>query len=125
MTTALDLLAMDRLELPLQLTGAVAHFPALDLVKGLADPSCATAPTPSLFGPGHAPAGCEVLESCQLHLKLRLFGASMPMENLEDDGRSIVNLDACRFSYVSDLCGGQFVIEHHAFGHAGRLHEFA
>jgi len=81
-------------------------FPALDLVKGLADPSCATSPTPSLFGPGHALAGREVLEPRQLHLKLRFFGASMPMKNLEDDGRSIVNLHTCRFSHVSDLCGG-------------------
>src|ERR1019366_3860884 len=81
-------------------------FPALDLMKGLADPSCATSSTPSLFGPGHALAGREVLEPCQLHLKLRFFGASMPMKNLEDDGRPIVNLDAGRFSNVSHLCGG-------------------
>jgi hypothetical protein len=58
-------------------------------------------------------------------LKLRFFAASMPMKDLEDDGRPIVNLDAGRFSNVSHLCGGQFVIEHHAFGQAGRLHEFA
>src|SRR5580700_3174979 len=106
MTTALDLLAMDSFEFSLQLAGAVPHFPALDLLKGLADPSCATSPTPSLFGSGHAPARCEVLESCQLHLKLRFFGASVPMKNLKDDSRSIVNLDACRFSDVSDLCWG-------------------
>jgi hypothetical protein len=63
MTTALDLLSMDRFERSLQLAGAVPHFPALDLMKGLADPSCATSSTPSLFGPGHALAGREVLES--------------------------------------------------------------
>jgi len=79
---------------------------ALDLMKGLADPSCATSPTPSLFGPGPALAGREVLEPCQLHLKLRFFAASMPMKNLEDDGRPIVNLDAGRFSNVSHLCRG-------------------
>src|SRR6267154_4439552 len=106
MTTALNLLAMDRFELSLQLAGAVPHFPALDLMKGLADPSCATSSTPSLFGPGHTLAGREVLERCQLHLKLRFFGTSMPMKNLEDDGRSIVNLHTCRFSHVSDLSGG-------------------
>jgi hypothetical protein len=106
MTTALDLLSMDRFELSLQLAGAVPHFPALDLMKGLADASGATSSTPSLFGTGHALAGREVLESCQLHLKLRFFGASVPMKNLEDDGRSIVNLDAGRFSNVSHLCGG-------------------
>jgi len=92
--------------LSLQLAGAVPHFPVLDLMKGLADPSCATSSTPSLFGPEHALAGREVLEPCQLHLKLRFFGASMPMKNLEDDGRPIVNLDAGRFSNVSHLCGG-------------------
>jgi hypothetical protein len=97
---------MDRFELSLQLVGSVPHFPTLDLMKGLADPSCATSSTPSLFGPGHALAGREVLEPCQLHLKLRFFGASMPMKNLEDDGRPIINLDAGRFSNVSHLCGG-------------------
>jgi hypothetical protein len=86
MTAALDLPTMDRFELSLQLAGAVPHFPALDLVEGLADPSCATSPIPSLFGPGHALAGREVLEPCQLDLKLCFFGASMPMKNLEDDG---------------------------------------
>ena len=106
MTTALDLLSMDRFEFLLQLADSVPHFPALDLVKGLADPSPATSPTLSLFGPRHALAGREVLEPCQLHLKLRFFGASMPMKNLEDDGRPIVNLHAGRFSNVSDLCGG-------------------
>src|SRR6266567_1336947 len=68
--------------------------------------SFVTSSTPSLFGPGHALAGREVLEPCQLHLKLRFFGASMPMKNLEDDGRPIVNLHAGRFSNVSDLRGG-------------------
>src|SRR6202049_3854818 len=106
MTTALDLLSMNRFELSLQLAGAVPHFPALDLVKGLANPSRATSPTPALFGAGHALAGREVLEPCQLHLKLCFFGASMPMKNLKDDGRPIVNLDAGRFSNVSHLCGG-------------------
>src|SRR5260370_31347533 len=110
MTTALDLLAIDPFELSLQFTGAVPHFPALDLVKGLADPSCATSPTPSLFGPGHAPAGCEVLESCQLHLKSRFFGAAMSMKNLQDNCRSIVNLHTSRFSHASYLSGGYFVI---------------
>jgi len=66
MTTALDLLSMDRFELSLQIVGSVPHFPALDLTKGLADPSCATSSTPSLFGPGHALAAREVLEPCQL-----------------------------------------------------------
>src|SRR5689334_18583454 len=106
MPTALDLLPMDRFEFLLQLADSIAHFPAFDLVKGLADPSPATSPTLSLFGSRHALAGREVLEPCQLHLKLRFFGASMPMENLEDDGRPIVNLHAGCFSNVSDLCGG-------------------
>src|SRR5260370_25356214 len=106
MTTALELLSMDRFELSLQLAGAVPHFPALDLMKGLADPSCATSPTPSLFGPGHALAGREVLEPRQLHLKLRFFGAGMPMKNLEDDGRQIVNLNASRFSNVAHVFEG-------------------
>src|ERR1700720_4520411 len=106
MTTALDLLSMDRFELSVQLVGSVPHLPALDLMKGLADPSCATSSTPSLFGPGHALAGHEVLEPCQFHLQLRFFGARMPMKNLEDDGGPIVNLDAGRFSNVSHLCGG-------------------
>src|SRR6202022_551499 len=106
MTTALDLLSMARFELSLQLAGGAPYFPALDLMKGFADPSCATSSTPSLFGPGHALAGREVLESCQLHLKLRFFGASMPMKNLEDDARPIVNLDAGRFSNFFHLCGG-------------------
>src|ERR1700693_6343293 len=105
MTTALDLLSMDRLELSLQLADSVPHFPALDLVKGLADPSRATSPTLSLLGPRHAIARREVLETCQLLLKLRLFGASMPMKNLEDDRRPIINLHSGRFSNVSDLCG--------------------
>ena len=106
MTAAFNLLLMDRFELSLQFADAVPHFPALDLVKGLADPSRATSPTLSLFGPRHPLSGREVLESCQLHLKLRFFGASMPMKNLEDDGRPIVNLHAGRFSNVSDLRGG-------------------
>src|ERR1700676_3251363 len=106
MTTALDLVSMDRFELLLQLADSVPHFPALDLVKGFADSSRATSSTLSLFGPRDALAGREVLEPCQLHLKLRFFGASMPMKNLEDDGRPIVNLDAGRFSNVSHLCGG-------------------
>src|SRR5437870_7437695 len=71
MATALHLLSMDRFEFSLQLADSVPHFPALDLVKGLADPSPATSPTFSLFGPRHALAGREVLEPCQLHLKLR------------------------------------------------------
>jgi hypothetical protein len=45
---------MDRFELSLQLADSVPHFPVLDLVKGLADPSRATSPTFSLFGPRHA-----------------------------------------------------------------------
>src|SRR5471030_74622 len=116
MTTALDLLSMDRFELSLQLADAVPHCPALDLMKGLADPSRATSATLALFGPRHARAGREVLEPRQFHLKLRFFGASMPMKNLEDDGRPIVDLHAGRFSDVPDLCGGELVIEHHAFG---------
>src|ERR1700726_4041151 len=123
MTTALDLLSMDRFELSLQLAGAVPHFPALDLMKGLADPSCATSSTPSLFGPGHALAGREVPEPCQLHLKLRFFGASMPMKNLQDDGRPIVHLHAGRLSDIPDLRGREFVIEHHALGLARRFHQ--
>src|SRR5579862_5409504 len=106
MTTALDLLSMDRFELSLQLAHSVPHFPALDLVKGFAHSSAATSPSLSLFGSRHALAGREVLEPCQFHLKLRFFGVSVPMKNLEDDGRPIVNLHACRFSNVSDLCGG-------------------
>ena len=35
----------------LQLVGAVPHFPALDLVEGLANPSRATSPTPSFSVP--------------------------------------------------------------------------
>ena len=65
---------MDRFEFSLQLADSVPHFPALDLVKGLADPSPAATPTLSLFGPLHALAGREVLEPCQLHLKLRFLG---------------------------------------------------
>src|ERR1700756_746886 len=106
MTTALDLLSMDHFEFLLQPADSVSHFPALDLVKGLADRSPATSPTLSLFGPRHALAGREVLEPCQLHLKSRFFGASMPMKNLEDDRRPIVNLYAGRFSNVSYLGGG-------------------
>src|SRR4029077_10667417 len=106
MTTALDLLSMDRFEFSLQLADSVPHFPALGLVKGLADPSPATSHTLSLFGPRHPLAGREVLEPYQLHLKLRFFGASMPLKNLEDDGWTIVNLHAGRFSNVSDLCRG-------------------
>src|SRR5205807_9369001 len=105
-TRGLDLRWMDRFELSFQFADSVPHFPALDLVKGLADPSPATSPTFALFGPRRPLAGREVLEPCQLHLKLRFFGASMPMKNLEDDGRPIVNLHAGRFSNVSDLCGG-------------------
>jgi hypothetical protein len=97
---------MDRFELSLQLADSVPHFPVLDLVKGLADPSHATSPTFSLFGPRHALAGRELLEPCQLHLKLRFFGSSMPTKNLEGDGRPIVNLHAGCFSDVSDLCRG-------------------
>src|SRR5437764_14285067 len=109
MTTALDLLSMDRFEFSLQFADSVPHFPALDLVKGLADPSPATSPTFSLFGPRHALAGREVLEPCQLHLKLRFFGASMPMNNLDDDGRPIVHLHADHYPHGSDLCGDYFV----------------
>src|SRR4029077_12178964 len=94
-------------------------------VKGLADPSAATSPALSLFGSRHVLAGREVLEPCQLHLKLRFFGASMPTKNLEDDGGPVVNLHAGRFSDVSDLCGGQLVIEYHAFGLAGGFHDLA
>src|SRR5260370_38351705 len=53
--------------------GSGPHFPALDLMKGLADPSCATSSTPSLFGPGHALAGRELLQPCQLPSRLRFF----------------------------------------------------
>src|SRR5437588_12826626 len=111
MTTALDLLSMDRFEFSLQFADSVPHFSALDLVKGLADPSPATSPTFSLFGPRHALAGREVLEPCQLHLKLRFFGASMPMKNLEDDGGPIVHLYSVRFSHASESCACVFVIE--------------
>src|SRR5438874_11416076 len=100
MTTALDLLSMDRFEFSLQFADSVPHFPALDLVKGLAYPSPATSPTFSLLGPRHPPAGREVLEPCHLHLKFRFFGASMPMKNPKDDGRPTENLHAGRFPNV-------------------------
>ena len=79
MTTSLDLLSMDRLELSSQLADSVAHFPALDLVKGLAGASRAT-PTLSLFGPRHALSRRQIFEPCQLHLKLRFFGFLAPSE---------------------------------------------
>src|SRR5438309_1875385 len=60
MTTALGLLAIDRFELSLQFTGAVPHFPALDLVKGLADPLAHVA-HPFALCPGDAPAGARYL----------------------------------------------------------------
>src|SRR5579859_5966817 len=106
MATALDLLSMDLFEFVLQLANSIPHFPALGLVKGLADPSAATPSAPSLFGPRYALAWRKVLEPCQLHLKLRFSGASMPIKNLKNDGRTIVNLHARRFSNVSHLCGG-------------------
>src|SRR5260370_2798169 len=105
MTAALDLLAMDRFEISLQLVGSVPHFPALDLLKGLADPSCATSSTPSLFGPGHALAGRQELEPCQPHLKLRFFGATRPIKNLRDDARPIVTLDPRPFPTFSPFLG--------------------
>src|SRR5438046_9379343 len=121
MATALHLLSMDRFEFSLQLADSVPHFPALDLVKGLADPSPATSPTLSLFGPRHALAGREVLEPCQLHLKLRFFGASMPMKNLEDDGPPSVNPHAGHFSNASDFCARDLTTRDHSCGLTRRL----
>ena len=92
-------------------------------MKGFADASGASPTASSLFGAGNALTRREIFETCEFHLKLRLFGSRMSMENLENDRRPIVNIHARCFSNVANLCRREFVIENDAVDFWRRFHE--
>ena len=92
-------------------------------MKGFADVSGASPAASSLSGADNALTRREILETCEFHLKLRLFGSRMSMENLENDRRPIVNIHARCFSDVANLCRREFVIENDAVDFRMRFHE--
>src|ERR1051326_1919074 len=92
-------------------------------MKGFADGSRASPAASPLFGPGNALTRREILETCEFHLKLRLFSSRMSMKNFENDRRPIVNIHACCFSNVANLCRREFVIENDAIDFSRRFHE--
>jgi hypothetical protein len=63
------------------------------------------------------------IETCEFHLKLRLFGSRMSMENLENDRRPIVNIHTRCFSNGANLCRREFVIENDVADFRKRFHE--
>ena len=83
-------------------------------MKGFADASGAAPAAPSLFGAGNALTRREILETCDLHLKLRLFGPRMSMEDFQNNRRPIVNIHVRCFSNVANLCRRQVVVENDA-----------
>jgi hypothetical protein len=83
-------------------------------VERFADASGASPAAFSLFGTDNALAGREIFEPCEFHLKLRLVGSRMSMENFENDRRPIINVYARCFSNVANLCGCKFLIENDA-----------
>src|SRR5919198_962689 len=78
-TTTLDLFCVDGLEFSLKFPDAIAHVSALEFVKGFADASGASPAASSLFGADNALTRREILETCEFHLKLRLFRSRMSM----------------------------------------------
>ena len=94
-------------------------------MKGFADGSGASPAASSLFGADNALTRREIFETCEFHLKLRLFGSRMSMENFENDRRPIVNIHARCFSDVANLCRREFVIENDAVDFRRQFHERA
>jgi hypothetical protein len=95
-----------QLELALQLGDAIANAAAihLDLVVTLAAAAAAAAALPVaarvlLL----AQARRFVLQARDLDLQLRLFGARVPMKNLDDHAGAIEHLDAARALEVAQL----------------------
>src|SRR3989441_3289464 len=123
-TTTLDLLCVNGIEFSLKFADTITHLSALQFVKGFADASGASPAASSLFGTGNALTRRQILETREFHLKLRLFGSRMSMENVENDRRPIVNIHARCFFNVANLCRREFVIENDAVDFWGRLHEF-
>ena len=66
----------------------------------------------------------KIFQACEFHLKLRFFGSRMSMEDFKNDCRPIVNIYACRFSNVANLCRREFVIENNAVHYGRRFHQF-
>src|SRR5579862_3908304 len=124
-TAALDLFCVNAIEFSLKFADTIAHLPALQFVKGFADASGASPAAPPLFGAGNALTRREILETREFHLKLRLFGPRMSMENFQNDRRTIVNIHARCFSNVANLRRREFVIENGAVDFWMRLHELA
>ena len=92
-------------------------------MKGFADGSGASPTASSLFGADNTLTRGQILETCQFHLKLRLFGSRMSMENFENDRRPIVNIHARCFSNIANLCRREVVIENDAVDFWRRFHE--
>src|SRR5207237_8663330 len=113
-TTTLDLFSVNSFEFSSNFADTIAHLSALQFVKGFADASATSRAASSLFGADNALTRREIFETCEFHLKLRLFGSRVSMENFENDRRPIVNIHARCFSNVADLCRRVFVIENDA-----------
>src|SRR6266404_573372 len=122
-TTTLDLFCVNGIEFSLKFADTIAHLSALQFVKGFADASGASPAASSLFCADNALTRREIFETCEFHLKLRLLGLRMSMENFENDRRPIVNIHARCFSNVANLCRREFVIENDAVDSWRRFHE--
>lgn len=124
-STTLDLFCVNGIEFSLKFANTIAHLSALQFVKGFAYASGASSAASSFFGADNALTRREIFETCEFHLKLRLPGSRMPVKNFEDDRRPIVNMYACCFSDVANLCRREFVIENDAVDFRELVHERA
>src|SRR5262249_49571695 len=115
-------LALDRVEVRLQLGDAIADLAPVELVLRFARAAAADAAAlPALRSAdlrGLAQARRHVAETDDLDLRARGARARVAVEDLEDDHRTVHHLAADRLLEVAALRGRDLVVDEHEVGAA-------